>query len=199
MSVLDRSQPPGQVPAAPSPLRPAKSPTGSGPVAVAGPVLAVLVGALGVVLLQDALVTVQGSGSSWLTSATSSLVGVRPAGWMVPAGIVVALVGLWLLVTALRRRTRDALALTSASGAYVTTGDVARRASAAARDVDGVLSARSTATRHRVRVTVTTTGHPSTGDEVRAGVTEALTVLVRPLRVTVRAQSTDPDAQGNSS
>lgn len=172
-----------------TPMRPAKSPTGAGPVGVVGPLLAVLLGGLGVVLLHDALVAAGAMTGSWLQPATRSLVGVRPAGWMVPAGLVLALLGLWLLLTALRRRTRRTLALDSRTGAFIGTGDLARRASAAAQDVDGVLSASSSATRRTVTVQVTTTGDASIPGAVRDSVTAGVSTLAAPPRVRVRATS----------
>ncbi|WP_432497589.1 DUF6286 domain-containing protein [Kineococcus gypseus] len=168
------------------PLRPAASPTGSGPVAVVGPVLALLTGALGAVLVRDAVVAARGTGTAWLGTATDALVGARPAGWLVPAGLVVALLGLWLVVTALRRRTRDSLPLGGRAGAHLRTRDVARLATGAAEGVDGVLDASSTATRRRVRVSVTTTGAAGTADAVSAAVAGALSAVTRPPRVLVR-------------
>lgn len=156
----------------------ARQPTGAGRIGVVGPVFAVLLLAVGLLLLRDAAVTAGAlQGSAWLPAAAESLRGFAPATWLVPVGVVLALVALWLVVTAVRPRSRKTLPLTSSSGIYLHTRDVARLASGAARDVDGVLEASTTATRRSVKVAVTTTS-----EDQRAVVTAAVTEALRPLR-----------------
>lgn len=167
----------------------ARQRTGAGPVGVVGPVLAVLLLALGLLLLRDALVTAGAlSGAAWLPAAAESLRGFAPAAWLVPVGVVLALVALWLIVTALRPRSRKTLPLTSSTGIFLHTRDIARLASGAARDVDGVLEASTSASRSTVKVAVT-----ATGDDVQAAVTTAVTDALRPLqkapRVVVRTRT----------
>lgn len=170
-------------------MRSAAQKTGAGPVGVVGPVLAVLLLALGLLLLRDALVSAGAlSGAAWLPAAAEALRGFAPATWLVPVGVALALVALWLIVTALRPRSRKTLPLTSSSGTYLHTRDVARLASGAARDVDGVLDATTSASRSTVKVSVTTTSGDLKG-AVTSAVTEALRPLQKAPRVVVRTRT----------
>lgn len=190
-----------------SPLRPAKQRTGAGPIGWVGPLLAVLLTLLGLVLLRDGIFAPAGATGwpggqqSWLTTATTAVDGLTRATWTVAVGAVLALLGLYLLGVALRRRTRKTLALFGASGAYLLPVDVARRASSAADDVDGVLNASATATRRRVTVQVTSTGGKGTAsvrEKVTAAVTESLSGLASPPAVRVKTTATDSGGSGTS-
>ncbi|WP_432561745.1 DUF6286 domain-containing protein [Kineococcus sp. SYSU DK003] len=168
-------------------MRPATQKSGSGPIGVVGPVLALLLTALGIVLLREALVTTGAvAGTRWLPAAAEGLRGFAPAWWLIPAGVVVALIGLWLLVTAVRPRSRRTLPLTSQTGIFLHTRDVARLASGAAGDIDGVLQASSSATRRKVSVSV----HATTDQGLREAVTEAVTHSLAPLRTPPRVAVT---------
>jgi len=179
------------------PLRPAAQRTGAGPIGWVGPLLAVLLVLAGLVLLRDGVFAPAGSTGwpggqqSWLTTATTGVDGLAPSAGVVVVGVVAALLGLYLLVVALRRRPRRALPLTGGSGAYLLASDVARRAGAAARDVDGVLDASASATRSRVTVSARTTGDGAgVRDAVTSAVRDALAALERPPAVRVRTTST---------
>lgn len=174
----------------PSPMQAAPQKTGSGPIGVVGPLLAVLLLALGALLLRDALVAAGAlSGRPWLPAAVDGLDGSTPARWLVPAGIVLALVALWLIVTALRPRSRKTLPLTSRTGVFLHTHDIARLASGAAQDVDGVLHVSSTATRAKVAVTVRATAEDGLREAVTSAVTERLAPLQSPPRVSVTVRT----------
>jgi hypothetical protein len=108
--------------------------------------------------------------------------------WMVPAGVALALVGLWLLVTALRPRSRKTVPATASTGVFLHTRDIARLASDAAGEVDGVLSAASTASRRAVTVTVRSTTTAGIADGVTDAVAHRLSALQTPLRVKVRVR-----------
>ncbi|MEZ0494648.1 DUF6286 domain-containing protein [Kineococcus sp. TBRC 1896] len=158
------------------PLAPATAPTGAGRIGVIGPVLAVLLLAVAVVLGREALVawgTVPGN--RWLAPAADGLDGLRrTAPVVLVAGIVAVVVGLWLLLSAFARRSRRALTL-SGSGAGVTTGtgDLARLATTTATGTDGVLKASSTASRRSLEVHAHTTS-----PDVRGRLEESLTGLL---------------------
>jgi hypothetical protein len=167
-------------------MRAARQKSGSGAIGVVGPVLAVLLVALGVLLLRDALVAAGAlAGTQWLPAAVSGLRGFAPAWWLIPAGIVLALVGAWLIVTALRPRSRRTLALRSQTGVFLHTRDIARLASGAAQDVDGVLHVSSTATRRKVSVAARAITGPAVREAVSAAVSERLAALQSPPRVRV--------------
>lgn len=173
-----------------TPMRAATQESGSGPVGAVGPVLAVLLLALGLLLLRDALVAAGAlSGTPWLSGAADALEGFAPAWWLVPAGIAVALVGLWLASTAVRRRSRKTLPLTSRTGVFLHTRDIARLASGAAQDVDGVLDVSSTATRKRVSVTVHGTAEAGLEESVTDVVAQRLSALQSPPRVVVTVRT----------
>ncbi|WP_328291267.1 alkaline shock response membrane anchor protein AmaP [Kineococcus sp. NBC_00420] len=170
----------------PAPMRAATQKTGSGPIGILGPILAVLLLAFGLLLLHDALVAAGAlSGTLWLNAAVDGVKGFAPVWWLIPAGIVMALLGLWLASAALRPRSRKTLPLTSSTGIFLHTRDIARLASGAARDLDGVLDVSSAATRRKVTVTVHGTAEAGLSDSVTAAVTDRLSVLQSPPRVAV--------------
>lgn len=167
-------------------MRPAPARTGAGRVPVLAAVIAVLLLALAVVLVRDALVGLGTlGGSPWLPAAVEALVGLTPSAVVAVVGVVVALVGLWLLLQAFRRRTRSEVAVRSQTGVFTGTSDVARLASGAARSVDGVLDASSTATLRSVTVKVVGTGDVQA--QVQEAVTRRLSALDPAPRVRVRA------------
>ena len=152
-------------------MQAARQKTGAGRVGLVGPLLAVVITGLGmvphttpdtesfyadpIVLLRDAIAESDSRpGRTWIAAVIDGLDGLTAEWWMIPLGLVVALLGVWLIVTALRPRSRKTLAVTSATGIFLRTGDVARLASAAADDVDGVLATSSVARRRKIIVTV---------------------------------------------
>jgi hypothetical protein len=167
----------------------ARQRTGSGRIGVVGPILAVLLTAAGFVLLHDAVARADGRpGRTWVAATVDVIDGAIALWWMVAAGIAVALIGLWLIVTGLRPRSRRTVAITSATGLFLRARDIARLASAAADDVDGVLSAASVASRRKVTVTVES-DRDGVADLVRTAVEQRLATLARPVRVNVRVRA----------
>lgn len=108
-----------------TPLDPAKAPVGPGAISVVGLVLAILLTVSGAVAIRDALV-VAGlvKATPWVTQAARAVNGLLPAAWMVPVGAVLVLLGLWLLLTALRPRPRSAISVTSVTGVFLRRQDV---------------------------------------------------------------------------
>jgi len=169
-------------------MKAARQQTGAGRIGLLGPVMAVLLAAIGFVLLHDAIAEADTRpGRTWLAAAVDGLDRTTAEWWMIPAGAGVALLGLWLIFTAFRPRSRKTLALTSETGVFLRTRDIARLASAAADDVDGVLSASSVATRRLVTVTVESDRDGVT-DLVRDTVGERLSALASPPKVKVRVR-----------
>ena len=178
-------------------MRAARQKTGAGRVGFVGPLMAIVVTGLGVVLLHDAIARSDSRpGRTWIAAVIDSLNRVTAEWWMIPLGLAIALVGVWLIVTALRPRSRKTLAVTSATGIFLRTGDVARLASAAAADVDGVLAANSVASRRKVTVTVES-DRDQVADLVRDAVTERLAPLQKSLPVKVRVRSHYKIREGN--
>ncbi len=176
------SGPAGQSGQADSPVMPAaKSPVASGAIATLGLVLAVLLTAVGVAAVRDALVYAGVlDGTPLLSLAARATNGVTPAGWMVPVGVVLAVLGLWLLVMAFRPRPRKAVTLTAQTGVFLRLKDVSRLAETAAERVDGVLDVHVSAKPKTAKVTVRSTGDQGTSDRVQDAVTARLAPLENP-------------------
>ena len=166
----------------------AKTPVSSGAITGLGLVLAVVLTAVGVVAVRDALVYAGVlHGTPLLALAARATNGVTPAVWMVPVGVVLALLGLWLLVMALRPRPRKAVTLTAQTGVYLRPKDVSRLAETAAERVDGVLDVHVSATPKTANVTVRSTGDQATGDRVRDAITTRLAPLENPPTLKIRS------------
>ncbi|MBO0924616.1 hypothetical protein J1G44_08980 [Cellulomonas sp. zg-ZUI199] len=179
--------------AAPDPV-PLAAPRPAGAVAWVGVVLALVALGLAVVLMHDGLVALRVlDGGSWVLSAADAVGDIRPTWEVALIGVLVGLVGLRLVVIALRRRRRPGLPLAAGGGQYLLGQDVARLASGAAAQVDGVLEVTSTWGRRAVTVRATTDGGPGLEGLIRAAVSERLSALAKAPRVVVRTRrSTDP-------
>ncbi|KRD43745.1 hypothetical protein ASE38_05930 [Cellulomonas sp. Root930] len=170
---------------------PAAAATRAGRVAWWSIALAAVLVVLGVLVVREALVAAgRVDGEPWIAPVVDSADGVVPSTLVTAVGVVVALLGLWLVVVALGRRVRTRLDVTSSTGATIGVGDAARLAASAADEVDRVLSARASATRRSVTVTVSTLEGDDVSDAVRAAVTERLAPLAQPLSVKVVGRTT---------
>lgn len=179
-----RSTNPQPRPAAP--LQAPKTPVGPGLITAIGLVLAVLLTAVGVVAVHDALVAAGAlGGREWLTRAVGAVDGTTPAAWLVPVGVLLVLLGLWLLMTALRPRPRTAIALDADTGVFLRPRDVAKLARDAAQDVDGVSSAKASARRRAISVSVHATAPDGIDERVTAAVTERLRALATQPKIRV--------------
>jgi hypothetical protein len=149
----------------------------------------VAIALLGVAVLagQASLVAVRGQGTSWIAAAADAMDGLQPETWVGICGVVLALLGLWLVWQAVRPRPRTTRRILAASGIHLRSRAIARWVDATARDVPGVLDTSTTVTRRAVRVTVRSTGSPDVLTDVHAEVTRQLSALERPPRLTVRA------------
>jgi len=177
---------------APPRFAPAAAATRAGPVGWWGVALAVLLVALGVVVVRDALVLAgRIEGQPWIAPVIDRADGLRPSTGLAVAGAVVALLGLWLVVVALGRRVRTRLDVASTPGMTIGLGDAARLAASAAEDVDLVQSARASATRRTVTVTVSVLEGDDVRDAVRSAVSARLAPLATPLSVKVVSRVTE--------
>ena len=173
-----------------APLPAAKTPVGPGVVTVVGLIIAVLVITVGVVGVHDALVGAgAAAGTPWIDAVVKPLNGLRPAFWLVPAGSDLVLLGLWLLLTALRPRPRTAIALQARTGVFLRPRDVATLARSAAQDVDGVASAKVTAGPRKIVVAARTTTGGLQQDITQAVTTRLQALATAPtVRVTVKTE-----------
>lgn len=173
----------------------ARAATGIGPIGAVGPVLAVLLAALGMLLLHEALAVVGAlPGRGWLPPAVDFLDGFAPRWWLIPDGLAAIVLGGWLIVTALRPGSHRSVPVRSSTGIFLQPRDLARLASDAATGVTGVLTAASVATRRTVTVTVLL-GATGSADEIRSAVEQRLEPLAVPptIRVQVRRPATEQE------
>ena len=97
---------------------------------------------------------------------------------MIPVGVVLALVGVWWVLAALKPRRRTALALQVRRAVWIRPRDLAHLLAATDGRVPGVTHTSASAKRRRVSVTVDTTSIDTTA--VRAEVTDASPTGWRP-------------------
>lgn len=170
-------------------LQPAKARVGNGLVTVVGLVLSLVVVACGIVGVHDALVATGVVGGTGLVAgAIESSDGVSPALWVLLAGVLAVILGLVLLLVALRPRPRKVVAVRARTGVFMAPRDVAQLATGAAEAVTGVISASSSATLRKVAVRVVSTGDAATETAVREAVEARLAMLEPPptVRITTR-------------
>lgn len=171
-----------------APLQPAKTPVGLGAITYVGLLLALGVILLGVVGLQaGAAAAGLMRTRPWLTRAVEGVQGLRPLGWAPLVAVVLLIVGLWLLVIALRPRPKTGVPLDARTGVFLRPKDIASLAQDAADDIDGVTSADASASRGKVRVHVKSTSGTAVADAVQQAVTQRLAPLRNQVRVVVRA------------
>lgn len=158
---------------APAPGRPPVAAPAAGYV---GALIALLMLAIGAVALRDAAVHFGWlRGTAWTDTAVSGLDGLAYQPWMLFAGIVAIVIGLWCVSAALRPRRRTALAAPAKTSVWIGKADLARLASAAATSVPGVLDSRASASLRTVKVTADVTG---SDPAMKAAITTAVTETI---------------------
>lgn len=159
------------------------TPRGTAPVVWTAGVLALLLAALGAVAVRDLAVD-QGwaQGSSWTSAAVDAVDGLEASVALAVAGALVALVGLALLVVALRPGRVRHVPLDGAADAWITPRAVAALARSVADRSAGVVEASTASTsRSRVSIRVTTAGQPDAAARAaQTDVDAALRGLTRP-------------------
>ena len=174
-------------PAAKAPLAaPAATPTAV--------VLALVLIGAGVVIGRDALIDVGAiAGSPWITAGLKAIDGLTARAWMLPAGIVIAIVGLLLLVAAVKPRKRTHVP-TTAPGAWITPRDVRRVARSAALSLTGVAAATVGGSARSLTLSITPVGGYDASQldaAVRSAVIDALSSLANPPRLKTRLKNRD--------
>ncbi len=139
--------------------------------------VALLLLALAGVAIWDILVrtgTVQGTELSASALDWATATDWNP--WLVFVGVVAVVVGLLLLFAALKPRRTTHLRANSAASAWLRPVDVARLVSRAAREVPGVISVGTSATRKRITLTVR--GGGASAEELRDRIARAVEPVV---------------------
>ena len=145
-----------------------------------GPLVALLLLAAGAVGIRDGAVGAGWiDGTPWTETAAQWVDGLAFAGWMIPIAIVSIVLGLFLLVAALKPRRRTALEVAAQTSVYIEPSGVARIAADAARSVDGVLDARASATRRSVTVRADITGDERS--ELEKAIADQVGIALEPL------------------
>lgn len=175
------------------PLSPSKTPVANGVLPLLGVIWALALGALGVLLVREALVhAALIDGRKWVDKSVSFFDGQSAEDWMFIVGVLLVLVGLVLLVVAFRPRRRKELALEAQTGVFLTTGSVRRIAESAASDVDGVDTTSVRASRTKVSVDATTLSSDTDDarSRIEAAVQDALSAVQKPPTVKAEVRST---------
>ncbi|HZX06120.1 DUF6286 domain-containing protein [Kribbella sp.] len=164
----------------------AAKPPVAGPVArafgIVGALVLVAVGAVGIAEMLRATGLLRGQviPEGWF----GRTVVLEPAGWLRPVGIAAIVVGLILLVLALKPRRRTHLAV--GEFVWIRPAAAARLAADSASGVDSVTAASVVAKRRRLHATVTMFGEPSrVHDEVRTAIADRLQAVTPQPRVRV--------------
>jgi hypothetical protein len=171
--------------AAPVPVAPAGA-------SYLGALCAIALVALGGVGIRDGIVAAGWiDGRLWTRMTVDWIDGQTFQGWMVPVGIITALLGLVSVVLALKPRRKRAVALSARSSVYLELSDAARLAAVAARSVAGVVDANARARRRQITVRARTTGADPAEQRaaVSGAITDALAPLADPPRVKVRVST----------
>ncbi|QCQ93603.1 DUF6286 domain-containing protein [Rhodococcus sp. SGAir0479] len=171
---------------------PARTPSAPPAASWAGALLAAALLAAGVIALRDTTIALGWvDGRKWVDAVVEWVDGLRFEPWMIPAGIAAVLLGVWMVVSAVRPRRQIALPLRARSAVWIRPADLAECATAAARTVPGVLEARSTATSRKltVRATVTDAGDAAITTHVRDAIAPVIDTMQRRPKLVVRTRT----------
>lgn len=163
-----------------------------GSLAALGVLWALVLLALAALCVRDALVgfTVLG-GKPWIATVTRSAAGITANVWAYPIGGACIVVGLVLLLLALKPQTRRGIDLEAQLRVLISKAAVRRLASASARDVEGVDTASAAASRKRVSIEATILSD-NEADKTKASIKEVVGARLSGLRTTptVRVKTT---------
>ncbi|MEV6283899.1 DUF6286 domain-containing protein [Kribbella sp. NPDC051770] len=166
---------------------PAKKPVAAPAAAVVGVLAALAVIAAGAIGIRETLVsTGLIGGAPWLEWLLTKAEVLKPVSWMTPAGIAAVLLGLLILIAALKPRKATHLAVGD-QGVWIRARDAARLAAATATQVDSVTAAAVRARGRRLRVTATTLDNdPRVRDELTTAIDQRLDTITPGFRIHTR-------------
>ncbi|MFB1299333.1 DUF6286 domain-containing protein [Mycobacterium sp. pW049] len=181
---------PAATPQTPAAAPPPLTPAAAHYVAVIAALLLIALGAVGI---RDGIAAAGAiTGPSWTRATIDWFDGQSAHGWMVPVGVILAVLGLASIIAALKPRRRKGIPVTGRTSVYLDVSDTAKLAAAAARVVPGVTKANASATRRAVKVTARTTGPDVTTDTISDAVRTALAPLAATPRISVRTRVERP-------
>ncbi len=151
-----------------------------------GMLAALLLIGVGVVLVQEALSRWGVVGASWLGSFLETLDGTRAGTWTVPAGVALVLLGLLVLVVALKPRRRTHVRVAGDADLWMTPAALTALARDAAEGVPGVARVSVGGSRSAVKVRAAAE-HP---DDVGPAVDQAVTSRLDGAEVRVSVRTT---------
>ena len=156
-------------------------------------VLGVLLIALSGVLVRDLWFYAQDQPfTSWLLPVFNTMASSLIDAKVVTLGIIIALVGLWLVITAFIPRARTHVRVDSPASIWVRPVDIARKATNAARAETGSTTVRSKANRKKLTVEVDDDGTGSTQERVTSLLNGEFSRLQAPPAVAVKVNQPAP-------
>lgn len=156
-------------------------------------VLGVLLIALSGVLVRELWFYAQDQPfTSWLLPVFNTIASSLIDAKVVTLGIIIALVGLWLVITAFIPRARTHVRVDSPASIWVRPVDIARKATNAARAETGSTTVRSKANRKKLTVEVDDDGTGSTQERVTSLLNGEFSRLQAPPAVAVKVNQPAP-------
>jgi len=189
--------------------RPVRRPLGALPAVVPGIILSVVAIGLGVVAVHDALVLWSRSGRwdpldltgpTWVGASVDWVGEQTPKLWMSFAACGIVLVGLWLVILAVKPRRIRGAQIASLTGMWIEDSGVSRLAAAAAQQVAGVDNVRASASRRSVSLKVRaarSADSQALATEVRDAVSHQLRPLARTPKISVSVTQPDEPKPGS--
>lgn len=174
----------------------ARAPVGVGATPLVATAMALLLIAVGVVGVQEALVRSGATTtSSWTSQTLSFLDGLEAQLWMLPLFVLLALAGVLLLLLVFRRRPRKTLALKARTGVYLRTKDLGRILEEQLEGTQGVTDVDATASGSRLRIVVNTLEPKSTSktvaERVRMRIAPTIDTLSKTPKVKIHVRNED--------
>lgn len=156
-------------------------------------VLGVLLIALSGVLVRELWFTSQDQPfTSWLLPVFNTMASSLIDATVVTIGIIITLVGLWLVITAFIPRARTHVRVDSPASIWVRPVDIARKATNAARAETGSTTVRSKANRKKLTVEVDDDGTGSTQERLTTLLNGEFSRLQAPPAVAVKVNQPAP-------